>query len=226
MPKQPQPNDPNYLLPIGSNVTERLNQRIAQRQISDDIPFMEVLVPSVIDEAVAQFHSGLGRGMILGHETRREKKFLYIAQADSNTALWMTALSIKREVADLIAAYEPTKSAVLVMVNQTTIQPFLVSPNGTMRSLGVRPVDQTPITLPPDVTFQKEQQGGFYCYAFAHRTLGSLGRILLIPYGPSQMEFKCEVTGPPSDPLMQKRLEIFQPIAHELIDRLEQGLQS
>jgi len=29
MPKQPQPNDPNYLLPIGSNVTERLNQRIA-----------------------------------------------------------------------------------------------------------------------------------------------------------------------------------------------------
>ncbi len=223
MPNLPQ--DSNYLPPIGIDITEQLNGRMAQQHTQPNIPLLELFAPSVLKEAIAQYNSGLLRGMILGHETSKGRKFLYVAATDSSTALWMTALSTKRVIADLLSTYDPSKAAVLVMVNQTTVQPFLVSLDATMRSLGVFQVDQTPITLPSEVSFQKQQQGGFYCYAFTHSTLGSLGRILLIPHGAQQMEFRCEVTGHPSEPLTQKRLAIFQPIAHELTERLEQGLQ-
>jgi hypothetical protein len=223
MPNLPQ--DSSYLQPIGIDITEQINGRMAQQHTQQDIPLLELFAPSVLKEAIAQYNSGLLRGMVLLHETSKGRKFLYVAATDSSTALWMTALSTKRVIADLLSTYDPSKAAILVMVNQTTVQPFLVSLDATMKSLGVFQVDQTPITLPPEVSFQRQQQGGFYCYAFTHRTLGSLGRILLIPHGAQQMEFRCEVTGDPSEPLTQKRLAIFQPIAHELTQRLEQGLQ-
>lgn len=224
MPEQSQ--DSNYLPPIGVNITEQLIRRMArQHTCQQDFQRLEPFAPSVLEEAIAQYQLGSLRGMILGHETSKERKFLYVAATDSSTALWMTALSTKRDLDGLLSTYNPCKEAVLVMVNQTTVQPFLIGQDATMRSLGVRPVDQTPITLPPEVSFLGQQQGGFYCYTFTHRTLGSLGRILLIPHGAQQMEFRCEVTGLPSDPLMQQRLAIFQPIAHELTERLEQGLQ-
>lgn len=223
MPKLPQ--DSNYLPPIGIDITDQINGRMAQQHTQQNIPLLKLFAPSVLKEAIAQYNSGLLRGMILGHETSKRRKFLYVTATDSSTALWMTALSTKQAVADLLSTYDPSIEAVLVMVNQTTVQPFLVSLDATMKSLGVFQVDQTPITLPSEVSFQRQQQGGFYCYAFTHRTLGSLGRILLIPHGAQQMEFRCEVTGDPSELLTQKRLAIFQPIAHELTERLEQGLQ-
>ncbi|WP_009630540.1 hypothetical protein [Synechocystis sp. PCC 7509] len=223
MPNLPQ--DSNYLPPIGIDITEQINGRMAQQHTQQNIPLLELFAPSVLKEAIAQYKSGSLRGMVLLHETSKGRKFLYVTATDSSTALWMTALSTKRVIADLLLTYDPSKAAVLVMVNQTTVQPFLVSLDATMKSLGVFQVDQTPITLPPEVSFQRQQQGGFYCYAFTHSTLGSLGRILLIPHGTQQMEFRCEVTGDPSEPLTQKRLAIFQPIAHELTQRLEQGLQ-
>ena len=223
MPKLPQ--DSSYLPPIGIDITEQINGRMAQQHTQQNIPLLELFAPSVLKEAIAQSKSGLLRGMVLLHETSKGRKFLYVTATDSSTALWMTALSTKQVVADLLSTYDPSIEAVLVMVNQTTVQPFLVSLDATMKSLGVFQVDQTPITLPPEVSFQRQQQGGFYCYAFTHCTLGSLGRILLVPYGVQQMEFRCEVTGDPLLPLTQKRLAIFQPIAHELTQRLEQGLQ-
>ena len=207
MPNLPQ--DSNYLPPIGIDITEQINGRMAQQHTQQNIPLLELFAPSVLKEAIAQYKSGSLRGMILGHETSKRRKFLYATATDSSTALWMTALSTKRVIADLLSTYDPSKAVVLVMVNQTTVQPFLVSLDATMRSLGVFQVDQTPITLPSEVSFQRQQQGGFYYYAFTHLTLGSLGQILLIPHGAQQMEFRCEVTGDPSEPLIAKNETYF-----------------
>lgn len=95
MPNLPQ--DSNYLPPIGIDITEQLNGRMAQQHTQQNIPLLELFAPSVLKEAIAQYNSGSLRGMILGHETSkgRKRKFLYVAATDSSTALWMTALSYK-----------------------------------------------------------------------------------------------------------------------------------
>lgn len=221
MPKYSEPQQK----PIGLDVTKQINQRMAQKHISPNIPLLELFSASAVEEAIAQYELGSGRGMILGLETKLEKKFLYVAQSESSTAIWMSERDTKRDVVELIRSYDPAKEAVVVIVNQTTVQLYLAAQGKKTRSLGVRPVDQTPIQLPPDVSFHKEQQGQVFYYVFSHRTLGNLGRIVLLPYGPEKMNIKLEVAGDLADPLTQKRWEIFQPLAHELVERLEAGLR-
>ena len=101
--------DSNYLPPIGIDITEQLNRRMAPQHTQQNIPLLELFAPSVLIEASAQSKSGLFRGMILGHENSKGRKFLYVAATNSSTALWMTAKKYKTGSSRLAFNLRPTQ---------------------------------------------------------------------------------------------------------------------
>ncbi len=81
--------------------------------------------------------------------------------------------------------------------------------------------DQGRFELPPDVSFRKRRVNGGWAYVFRHRTLGELGRILVLDTGDGHSRITCELAGDPSDPMTAKRAEVFKPLGLELAHRLE-----
>ena len=73
--------------------------------------------------------------------------------------------------------------------------------------------------LPPEITFSKERLSDCWAYVFRHKELGELGRILLQEVG-GQTRISCEVVGNPSDPITQKRRDIFEPLSREIVDQM------
>jgi len=79
--------------------------------------------------------------------------------------------------------------------------------------------------LPEKIKLRKESQGDVHIYYVRHEEIGDLGRIVLSEYM-GQSHFSSEVCGNPNDPLTQKRLEIFKPIAEDLIEEVSKQLKS
>lgn len=79
---------------------------------------------------------------------------------------------------------------------------------------------ESPFTLPPDVSFEKQPVAGGFAYVFRHRTLGTLGRILLQGRGDGQCQLTCEVAGDPNDPMTAKRKAVFEPLGLEISRRM------
>ena len=81
------------------------------------------------------------------------------------------------------------------------------------------------ITLPTGVTFSKHAaQPGCWIYDFRHILLGSLGRVVLtgVPDG-AHTHVSCELAENQDMAVTAGRREIFEPIGHEIADRLEQA---
>jgi hypothetical protein len=211
---------------IGVSVKKLIDECMAQNRSNPNTPVMEVFVYSAVKVALAQYKE-LGRGIILGLQMRIEQDFLYVPQANTSTALWMTNLQFKREVATVVQKYEPTKEVVIVMVVPPTVQLFVTQPNGAMEMVAIAEVELSEINVPPGVSFSKEQKGDNFYFVFNHSELGKLGRIVLKSHpGTGQTEIKCEIVDAGGfSPNARKRAEIFYPLAQELIARLEMGLQ-
>jgi hypothetical protein len=202
-----------------------IEQHMAQLK-DKAMPLLEHFGASALHVAIAQYKDR-GRGMILGMESPRSKKFLYVKQSDCATALWMVAVDMKRKVADALNQYSPEDEAVVVMVVPPTAQLFLASQENQMKMIEIQQVEQTVITMPPGVSSRKEQKGQTFYYFYTHNTLGPLGRLVLRPVTSDQMNITYEVASPKGfedSRNQQKRLDIFLPLAQELIARLELGL--
>lgn len=216
---------PSNQEPIGIPVTPLIEQRMA-RLNDKAMPLLEHFGASALCVAIAQSENH-GRGMILGVESPRSKKFLYVKQSDCATALWMVSVDMKRKVADALKQYLPESEAVVIMVVPPTAQLFLASQENQMKMIEIQPVEQTVFTMPPGVSSRKEQKGQTFYYSYTHKTLGSLGRLVLRPVTSAQMNITYEVASPKGfedSRNQQKRLDIFLPLAQELIARLELGL--
>jgi hypothetical protein len=187
------------------------------------VPLIEIFALSALQVGISQQQT-LGRGIILGMESPNSKKFLYIKQAESAIALWMVGVEFKREVAKVLEQYDITKEAVIVMVVPPMAQLFLASGDGVMQMVAIQEVEQTSFKLPPDVTFRKEQSGLTISFVFSHKKLGTLGRIVVKPQGANQTRIDYELIEPKGFSSTQERMEIFLPIAKELMERIELGL--
>src|SRR5260370_237420 len=76
--------------------------------------------------------------------------------------------------------------------------------------------------LPPDVSMYKQPWGDSWAYVFRRRTLGELGRILLLgTKGDRCCVVSCEVAGDPADPRTAERAAIFKPIGVEMTERIQ-----
>jgi hypothetical protein len=211
--------------PIGIPVTPLIEQHMELLK-EKTLPLLEQFGASALNVAIA-LHEHHGRGMILGVESSRSKKFLFVKQSDCATALWMVAVDMKRKVAKALNQYSPGSEAVVVMVVPPTAQLFMASQENQMKLIEIRPVEQTSLTMPPGVSSRKEQAGQTFYYCYTHKTLGPLGRLVLRPAGSSGMNITYEVASPKGfedSQIHQKRLDIFLPLAQELIARLELGL--
>jgi hypothetical protein len=208
--------------PIGTNVTSLIDQDMAATA-NPTVPLIEIFASSALQVGISQQQT-LGRGIILGMESPNSKKFLYIKQAESAIALWMVGVEFKREVAKLLEQYDITKEAVIAMVVPPTAQLFLASELGEMQMVAVQEVEQTSFKLPPDVTFSKEQSGLSISFVFTHKKLGPLGRIVVKPEGTNQTRIDYELMEPKGFSSTQEGMEIFLPIAKELMERIELGL--
>ncbi len=209
--------------PIGFSVKNLIEDGIAQIHTDPNRPFLEVFGTVALQVALAQYNEW-DRGMILGLEAPR-KDFLYVRQADSSVALWMTSVEFKREVASVIQHYDPSNEAVVVTVVPPKVELFIARPNGVMDMLGISNVVLTPMKMPTGVSFRKEQEGTTFYYVFTHKELGKLGRIVIKQQSPGQTEIKCEIVdnGGFSSKTKQ-RAEIFYPLAQQLIAGMELGL--
>jgi len=132
--------------PIGINVTSLIDQGMAALA-NPTVPLMKIFASSALQVGISQQQT-LGRGMILGMESPKSKKFLYIQQADSAIALWMVGVEFKREVAKVLEQYDITKEAVIAMVVPPMAQLFMASEHGEMQMVAVQEVEQTSFKLP------------------------------------------------------------------------------
>jgi hypothetical protein len=83
------------------------------------------------------------------------------------------------------------------------------------------PKGQGGFQLPPGVSFQKEQLSSGWAYVFRHATLGQLGRLVLDDRPDGMSQVTCEIAGDPADPMTAKRKALFEPVALDLVRRLE-----
>lgn len=80
---------------------------------SETIPLLELFGASALQAAIKQYES-CDRGRVLGLESAKSKKFLYVKQRDCATALWMLPVEMKRKVAEVVEQYSPEREAVVV----------------------------------------------------------------------------------------------------------------
>lgn len=205
--------------------SEPINHLIDEQmdQITDpNLPFMEKFGRAALQVAIA-VHETEGRGMILGLQSPSSKKFVYVQEEKTAIALWMTAVSIKRKVAQLIEQYDPDREAVVVMVVPPTVQLYRASA-GKMDLVEIQEVEQTSIKLPAGVKIKSMQQGQVFTYNFTHQKLGKLGRIVVKPHRGNQAQIDYELADTGFDPKAKQRQEIFVPLAQELMQRIDLGL--
>ena len=74
--------------------------------------------------------------------------------------------------------------------------------------------------LPPDVSMHKEPWGDSWAHVFRHRTLGELGRVLMLGTTDGTCVISCEVAGDPADPMTAERAAIFKPLGLEITERM------
>ncbi|PZD70643.1 hypothetical protein C1752_10364 [Acaryochloris thomasi RCC1774] len=218
----PSPSDQE---PIGIVITPMIEQEMAQRQ-SEATPLLEQFGTSALQVAIEQYER-CDRGMVLGLENAKAKKFLYVKQRDCATALWMLSVDMKRKVAEVVDQYSPESEAVVVMVVPPVAHLYLASSEKPMEMIEMQEVEQTTFTLPSGVSSRKDEKGPTVFYTFSHKKLGLLGRIVLHPISPTKMNVVHEVANPKGFEdarNQQKRLDIFLPLAQELIERLSLGL--
>ena len=72
------------------------------------------------------------------------------------------------------------------------------------------------ITMPPGVSFTKEQLQGCQAYIFRHKELGYLGRIVLQGLTNGHCQLLSEVAGDHDDPMTPARKEIFAPLCEQV----------
>ena len=77
--------------------------------------------------------------------------------------------------------------------------------------------------LPPNISFRKERQNGYWVYNFRHTELGRIGRIVLSPTPSGQTKVDCELVGDPSDPMYRERAAIFGPLGKRIADAMHQA---
>jgi hypothetical protein len=76
--------------------------------------------------------------------------------------------------------------------------------------------------LGPDVSYDKRTlTDGSVAYVFRHRELGDLGRVIVQARGETSCQCTAEVCGDPSDPMTEKRREIFAPLGTALLQRFK-----
>lgn len=79
-------------------------------------------------------------------------------------------------------------------------------------------------SLPPGVSFQKQQLADCWAYVFRHQTLGELGRIVLKGLPNGHCHVSSEAAGDPDDPMTQQRKDIFAPLSEQITGVLENTL--
>ena len=77
------------------------------------------------------------------------------------------------------------------------------------------------ISLPPGVSFRKEQTSIGQAFIFRHQDIGELGRIVLKDLTKGQCHITSEVVGDPDDPMTKKREAMFIPLSKKVTDMLE-----
>jgi hypothetical protein len=71
------------------------------------------------------------------------------------------------------------------------------------------------------MSIAKESIGDGAAYVFRHHELGLLGRIVVQDITGGQCLVSLEVAGDPEDPMTDRRMTIFEPVAKDLVGRLE-----
>jgi hypothetical protein len=75
--------------------------------------------------------------------------------------------------------------------------------------------------LPPNITVTRQVLPSGLAYVFRDFELGELGRLAVEGTPTGETRITSEVAGFPSDPMMQRRLGLFEPLCKELTRKLE-----
>jgi len=226
--------------PIGTDITSQIFDRIAtgkplaqqQREINQAPPafrekatFLALLLSSAVAEACAQYQKRGERGLVLC-DRMGPLQVWYLPRTQWAQAIIRVPDEVQDHINLLLKAYDPSSEGIVVMKTGETIYPLYVTSTGETRSLGSMPRTplklDPPLELPPGVSMARTTKvNGAVTYTFTDQQLGPLGRVTIAGMGVGQSEFQVEVLGgDPHDPAYEKRLALFEPIAH----RLEQAL--
>ena len=84
-----------------------------------------------------------------------------------------------------------------------------------------------PEDLPPGVTASRGYDHRGQCYNFEHKTLGELGRIVMVKIRDEQMLMQAEIYKGQEDlksPLVQKKKKVFEKVVRTISDCFDENL--
>ncbi|MBS1807624.1 MAG: hypothetical protein JST84_05475 [Acidobacteria bacterium] len=146
--------------PLALDVTEAVFARMRERTPPADyqrfadpasytqelkVPLLQLMIPSLLEEAVHLYERNSQRGIMLCDQTRPESRVLWVSVTQFAAALPAVTQEARREITELLTLYLPSETAVLVMMTAQAVQPLIVFPDGKLFSPGIYPL----LPLPP-----------------------------------------------------------------------------
>jgi hypothetical protein len=128
---------------LTDDVCNRLLTEEEARQLregaADDTTIREAmfqrLIPSMLEAAVARFHAGAGRGILLWSQ---DSSVHYVPEPQLTTALEI-APETRRDIQAMVRRYCPESEAVIVSERRHELELVRLGPGRSQRSLGTRP---------------------------------------------------------------------------------------
>ncbi len=201
-----------------------------RRQLGDPLALSPellqgVLIPSMAEEARAQYRVGQGRGLLV-YDQSATLRLWYVPAQEVAAALARASEQMRADATLVLAAYEPTTEAILLLRTLQALQLAYVTAEGHLRSAGMERLESRPLPQqmhPSDLPAGVHARGGVHpagrCVIFDHVTLGELGRVIVVATGPDEIRLDAEVCA--GNPATRKRRG---QLLLQVVERLDRGI--
>ena len=201
-----------------------------RRQLGDPLALSPellqgVLIPSMAEEARAQYRAGQGRGLLV-YDQSDTLRLWYVPAQEAAAALARASEQMRADAPLALAAYDPATEAVLLLRTLHALQLAYVTAEGHLRSAGMERLEARPLPQqmhPSDLPAGVQARGGVHpagrCIIFDHVTLGELGRVIVVATGPDEIRLDAEVcAGNPATRTRRGQL------LRQVVERLDRGI--
>jgi len=209
---------------VGSLVPFSLDKHSDPLALSPEL-LQGVLIPSMAEEARAQYRVGQGRGLLV-YDQSDMLRLWYVPAQEAAAALARASEQMRADAPLVLAAYEPTTEAILLLRTLQALQLAYVTAEGHLRSAGMERLESRPLPQqmqPSDLPAGVQARGGAHpagrCVIFDHVTLGELGRVIVVTTGPDEIRLDAEVCAGDSA-TRERRGQLLR----QVMERLDQGI--
>ncbi len=184
-----------------------------------------VLIPSMAEEARAQYRVGQGRGLLV-YDQSDTLRLWYVPAQEAAAALARASEQMCVDATLVLAAYDPATEAILLLRTLQALQLAYVTAEGHQRSAGMERLESCPLPQqmhPSDLPAGVQARDGVHpagrCIIFDHVMLGELGRVIVAASSPDEIRLDAEVFAGNSA-TRERRGQLLR----QVVERLDRGI--